>query len=46
MDKKKDKIEVGVVDETNLPEMLDGKHRVIPIITGDDDTVEETTYPR
>ncbi len=45
MDKKKDKIEVGVVDETNLPEMLDGKHRVIPIITGDDDTVEETDVP-
>ncbi len=45
MDKKKDKIEVGVVDETKLPEMLDGKHRVIPIITGDDDTVEETDVP-
>lgn len=45
MDKKEDKIEIGVVDENNLPEVLDGKHRVIPIITGDDDTVEETDVP-
>ena len=45
MDKKKNKIEVGVVDENNLPEVLDGKHRVIPIITGDDDTVEEIDVP-
>lgn len=45
MDKKKNKIEIGVVDENNLPEGLDGKHRVIPIITGDDDTVEEVDVP-
>ena len=45
MDKKKDKIEIGLVDENNLPEVFDGKHRVIPIITGDDDTVEELDVP-
>lgn len=45
MAKKEDKIEIGMVDENNLPEVLDGKHRVIPIITGDDDTVEETDVP-
>ena len=42
---KKDKFEIGVVDENNLPEVFDGKHRVIPIISGDDDTVEEIDVP-
>ncbi|MDE6570441.1 MAG: endopeptidase La, partial [Alistipes sp.] len=45
MDKKKNKIEIAAVDETNFPEMSDGKHRVIPIISGDDDTVEEVDVP-
>ncbi len=45
MDKKKDKIEIGVVDEHNLPEVFDGKHRVVPIISGDDDTTEEIDVP-
>ena len=42
---KKDKFEIGVVDENNLPEVFDGKHRIIPIISGDDDTVEEIDVP-
>ena len=45
MNKKKDKIEIGVVDEHSLPEVLDGKHRVIPILSGDDDTTEEIDVP-
>ena len=45
MDKKKDKIEIGVVDEHNLPEVFDGKHRVVPIISSDDDTTEEIEVP-
>ncbi|MCM1300344.1 MAG: endopeptidase La [Alistipes senegalensis] len=45
MDKKKNKIEIATVDENNFPEMSDGKHRVIPIISGDDDTVEEVDVP-
>ncbi len=45
MDKKKNKIEIAAVDESNFPEMTDGKHRVIPIISGDDDTVEEIDVP-
>ncbi len=45
MDKKKDKIEIGVVEEHNLPEVFDGKHRVVPIISNDDDTTEEIDVP-
>jgi len=45
MDRKKDKIEISTADENNVPEMSDGKHRVIPIISGDDDTVEEIDVP-
>ncbi len=45
MDRKKDKLEIVAVDENNVPEMSDGKHRVIPIISGDDDTVEEIDVP-
>ena len=45
MDKKNNNIEIGVVDENNLPELFDGKHRVIPIVSGDDDTVEEIDVP-
>ncbi len=45
MNKKKDKIEIGVVDEHNLPEVFDGKHRVVPIISSDDDTTEEIDVP-
>ena len=36
---KKDKIETAELDDMNLvPELLDGKHRVIPIVTGGDET--------
>ncbi len=45
MDRKKDKLEIVAVDEHNVPELSDGKHRVIPIISGDDDTVEEIDVP-
>ena len=39
---KKDKIETIEADDANLvPELLDGKHRVIPIVTGGDETVEQ-----
>ena len=37
---KKDKIETAELDDMNLvPELLDGKHRVIPIVAGGDETV-------
>ncbi len=43
---KKDKIETFEVDDLNLvPELVDGKHRVIPIVTGGDETQEETELP-
>ena len=43
---KKDKIEAIEVDDVGmLPELLDGKHRVIPIVTGNDDPVEECEIP-
>ena len=43
---KKDKIETVEVDDVNLvPELLDGKHRVIPIVTGGDEPVEEVEVP-
>ena len=40
---KKDKIELKELD--SLPEVLDGHHRVIPIVTGEDDTIEEVSVP-
>ena len=43
---EKDKIETVEVDDMNLvPELLDGKHRVIPIVTGGDEPVEEVEVP-
>ena len=43
---KKDKIEAIEVDDMNLvPELLDGKHRVIPIVTGGDETIEQVEVP-
>ena len=43
---KKDKIETIEVDDVNLvPELLDGNHRVIPIVTGGDEVVEEVEVP-
>ena len=43
---KKDKIETIEVDDVNLvPELLDGNHRVIPIVTGGDEPVEEVEVP-
>ena len=43
---KKDKIETAELDDMNLvPELLDGKHRVIPIVAGGDETVEEVEVP-
>lgn len=43
---KKDKIETIEVDEVNLsPELLDGKHRMIPIVTGGDELLEEVDIP-
>ena len=43
---KKDKIETFEVDDVNLlPELLDGKHHVIPIVTGGDEPVEEVEVP-
>ncbi len=39
---KKIKIEAMELDDANLPaELLDGRHRVIPIVTGDDEPAEE-----
>ena len=43
---KKDKIETIEVDDVNLaPELLDGKHRMIPIVTGGDELIEEVDVP-
>ena len=43
---KKDKIKTIEVDDVNLvPELLDGNHRVIPIVTGGDEVVEEVEVP-
>ena len=41
--RKKDKIDLKELE--TLPEVLDGKHRVIPIVTGEDDTIEEVAVP-
>ena len=43
---KKNKIKTIEVDDVNLvPELLDGNHRVIPIVTGGDEPVEEVEVP-
>lgn len=43
---KKCKIEAVEIDDLNsLPDLFDGKHRVIPIITGDEENVEEVPIP-
>ncbi len=43
---KKDKIETIETDDANmLPELFDGKHRVIPIVTGGDEPSEEAEIP-
>ena len=43
---EKDKLETLEVDDVNLsPELLDGKHRVIPIVTGGDEVLEEVDVP-
>ena len=43
---KKDKIKTIEVDDVNLvPELLDGNHRVIPIVTGGDEPVEDVEVP-
>ncbi|MEG0499282.1 MAG: LON peptidase substrate-binding domain-containing protein, partial [Alistipes sp.] len=43
---KKDKIETIDMDDLGaLPELLDGKHHVIPIVTSDDDLIEEVEIP-
>jgi len=43
---KNDKLEQANPDELgSLPEIMDGTHRVIPIITGDDEPTEEIPVP-
>ncbi len=43
---KKNKIESIEIDDLGmLPELFDGKHRVIPIVANDDDEGEETETP-
>ena len=46
MSNKKDKMKTVEVDDANLvPELIDGKHRVIPIVTGGDEVIEEVEVP-
>ena len=40
---KKKNIDLNELDA--LPELFDGKHQVVPIITGGDDVMEEVTLP-
>ena len=42
MTKKKN---IELTDLDALPDILDGKHHVVPIITGGDDVVEEVAIP-
>ena len=44
---KKDKVvETIEIDDLNaLPELVDGKHHVIPIVTGGDEMAEEVDVP-
>ncbi len=46
---KKDNDKVRKIDRTKLrtlPELLDGKHHVIPIVTAPDEVPEEVRSPR
>ncbi|MDE5695436.1 MAG: hypothetical protein K2H77_05645, partial [Alistipes sp.] len=43
---EKDKIAAAESDDAGLnPELFDGKHKVIPIVTGGDEPQEETDVP-
>ncbi len=43
---KKAKIDTIEIDDINsLPDIFDGKHKVIPIITGEDDATQEVPIP-
>ncbi|MFI3315977.1 MAG: endopeptidase La [Rikenellaceae bacterium] len=43
---KKAKIDAIEIDDLNaLPDLFDGKHRVIPIVTGDDEGVQDIPIP-
>ncbi len=43
---KKTKIDAIEIDDLNaLPDLFDGKHRVIPIVTGDDEGYQEVPIP-
>ena len=42
MSKKKN---IDLTDLEALPDLLDGRHQVVPIITGGDDIVENVTIP-
>ncbi|MEG1405416.1 MAG: hypothetical protein RSC34_02245, partial [Alistipes sp.] len=43
---KRDKVETIEIDDLNaLPELLDGKHQIIPIITGGDEPMAEVEIP-
>ena len=45
MSKKIDIETIEVEDASLLPELLDGKHHVIPIVTGGDEVAEEVEVP-
>ncbi len=43
---KKNKIDTIEIDDINaLPDLFDGKHRVIPIVTGDEEETQEVPIP-
>ncbi|MFI3286600.1 MAG: endopeptidase La [Rikenellaceae bacterium] len=43
---KKNKVDAIEIDDlSSLPDIFDGKHRVIPIVTGEDDALQETPIP-
>ncbi len=43
---KKNKIDAIEIDDlSSLPDIFDGKHRVIPIVTGEDDALQEIAIP-
>ena len=43
---KKNRVETVEIDDLNaLPDLLDGRHHVIPIVTGGDEVAEETDVP-
>ena len=45
MDKKKITETVEIDDLNALPELIDGRHHVIPIVTGGDEVIEEVDVP-